>query len=158
MSVTDESEILYRRELYDGILSRRFFAFIFDLVVITIVSMVAGFVVLLLGVVTFGLGWLLYLIFMPLVIAGYLAFTLGGPDAATPGMKITGIQMRLHDGSRTGPFGAMLHGLLFYISISILTPFVVLVGLFTERGRLLHDLILGTYIVRSDYLLHRGRG
>ncbi|MEH6725733.1 MAG: RDD family protein, partial [Hyphomicrobiales bacterium] len=116
------------------------------------------FVVLLLGVVTFGLGWLLYLIFMPLVIAGYLAFTLGGPDAATPGMKITGIQMRLHDGSRTGPFGAMLHGLLFYISISILTPFVVLVGLFTERGRLLHDLILGTYIVRSDYLLHRGRG
>lgn len=152
MSVTDESDFLYRRELFDGILSRRVFAFIIDLFAITLVSMIAGFVVLLLGLATFGLGWLLYLVFMPLIIAGYLAFTLGGPDAATPGMRITSIQMRLHDGSRTGPFGAMLHGFLFYLSISFLTPFVVLVGLFTDRGRLLHDLILGTYIVRSDYL------
>jgi uncharacterized RDD family membrane protein YckC len=158
MSVTGESNLLYRKELYDGVLSRRILAFIFDLIVITIVSMIAGFAVLLLGVVTFGLGWLLYLIFMPLVIAGYLAFTLGGPDAATPGMKIAGIQMRLYDGSRTGPFGAMLHGLLFYLSISILTPFILLVGLFTDRGRLLHDLLLGTYIVRSDYLSRPGFG
>lgn len=152
MSVMNESDMLNRRELYDGVLSRRIFAFLIDFIMIAIVSLVAGFAVLLLGIATFGLGWLLYLIFMPLVIAGYLAFTLGGPDAATPGMKMTGIQMRLHDSTRTGPFGAMLHGLLFYLSISFLTPFVVLVGLFTERGRLLHDLILGTYIVRSDYL------
>ncbi len=152
MSVAEESDILYRRELYDGILSRRVLAFLIDFVAITLVSMIAGFVVLILGFVTWGLGWLLYLIFLPLVIAGYLAFTLGGPDSATPGMKVVRLQMRLHDGSRTGPFGAMLHGLLFYLSISFLTPFVVLVGLFTDRGRLLHDLILGTYIVRSEYL------
>nr|WP_306266024.1 RDD family protein [Pararhizobium sp. IMCC3301] len=152
MSVLEEIDITSRRELYDGILSRRVFAFLFDFIAISIVSVVAALVVFFLGIFTFGLGWALYLIFMPLVIAGYLAFTLGGPDAATPGMKIMGIQMRLHDGSRTGPFGAMVHGLLFYLSVSFLTPFVLLVGLFTQRGRLLHDLVLGTYIVRSDYL------
>tara|TARA_R110002124_G_scaffold81527_2_gene214933 strand:- start:17675 stop:18133 length:459 start_codon:yes stop_codon:yes gene_type:complete len=152
MSVLEEMDITSRRELYDGILSRRVFAFVFDFIAISIVSVVAALVVFFLGIFTFGLGWALYLIFMPLVIAGYLAFTLGGPDAATPGMRIMGIQMRLHDGSRTGPFGAMVHGLLFYLSVSFLTPFVLLVGLFTQRGRLLHDLVLGTYIVRSDYL------
>lgn len=152
MSVLHEMDITSRRELYDGILSRRVFAFIFDFIAISIVSIVAALAVFFLGIFTFGLGWALYLIFMPLVIAGYLAFTLGGPDAATPGMKIMGIQMRLHDGSRAGPFGAMAHGLLFYLSVSFLTPFVLLVGLFTQRGRLLHDLVLGTYIVRSDYL------
>lgn len=152
MSVVNESDILYRRELYDGVLSRRAFAFIIDLVVMGIVLLFAGLVVLLLGVATFGVGWLLYLILGPLTVAGYLALTLGGPDAATIGMKMMRIQMRLHDGSKTGPFGAMLHGLLFYLSISFLTPFVVLVGLFTERGRLLHDLILGTYIIRREFL------
>lgn len=152
MTAIDRMDIPSRRELYDGIVSRRAFAYIFDIVIVSLVSIVAAIAVFFLGIVTFGLGWLLFLVFMPLVLAAYLAFTLGGPSAATPGMKMAGIQMRLYDGSRSGPLGAMLHGLLFYISITVLTPFIVLVGLFTARGRLLHDLVLGTYMVRSDYL------
>lgn len=152
MTAIDRSDIPSRSELYDGIVSRRVFAYVFDIVIVSLVSIVAAVAVFFLGIFTFGLGWLLFTIFMPLVLAAYLAFTLGGPDAATPGMKMAGIQMRLYDGSRSGPLGAMLHGLLFYISITVLTPFIVLVGLFTARGRLLHDLVLGTYMVRSDYL------
>lgn len=152
MTMIDRSDIPARQELYDGIISKRVFAYIFDIVIVTLVSIVAAIAVFLLGIFTFGLGWLLFLIFMPLVLAAYLAFTLGGPDAATPGMKMAGIQLRLYDGGLVGPFGAIMHGLLFYISITVLTPFIVLVGLFTARGRLLHDLVLGTYAVRSDYL------
>ncbi|MEP0522274.1 MAG: RDD family protein [Hyphomicrobiales bacterium] len=152
MTAIDRMDIPSRAELYDGIVSRRVFAYIFDIVIVSLVSIVAAIAVFFLGIFTFGLAWLLFLIFMPLVLAAYLAFTLGGPDAATPGMKMAGIQMRLYDGGRSGPLGAMLHGLLFYISITVLTPFIILVGLFTARGRLLHDLVLGTYVVRSDYL------
>lgn len=152
MTAIDRSDIPARTELYDGIVSKRVFAYIFDFVIVSLVSIAAAIAVFFLGIFTFGLGWLLFAVFMPMVLAAYLAFTLGGPDAATPGMKMVGIQMRLYDGGRSGPLGAILHGLLFYISITVLTPFIVLVGLFTARGRLLHDLVLGTYMVRTDYL------
>ena len=38
--------------------------------------------------------------------------------------------------------GAM-HAVLFWISVSVLSPLVLLVGLFNGRRRLLHDVVLG---------------
>jgi uncharacterized RDD family membrane protein YckC len=45
--------------------------------------------------------------------------------------------------------GAM-HAVLFWVSISFLTPLVLLIGLFNGRRRLLHDIILGTVVVNSS--------
>jgi len=45
--------------------------------------------------------------------------------------------------------GAM-HAVLFWVSISFLTPLIVLVGLFNGRRRLLHDIILGTVVINSS--------
>jgi uncharacterized RDD family membrane protein YckC len=42
-----------------------------------------------------------------------------------------------------------MHAVLFWVSISFLTPFVVLVGLFNGRRRLLHDIVLGTVVINS---------
>src|SRR5207237_605809 len=39
---------------------------------------------------------------------------------------------------------------LSWVSVSFLTPLVVLVGLFNGRRRLLHDIILGTVIINSS--------
>jgi len=39
---------------------------------------------------------------------------------------------------------------LFWVSISFLSPFVVLVGLFNGRRRLLHDFVLGTVIINNS--------
>jgi uncharacterized RDD family membrane protein YckC len=36
------------------------------------------------------------------------------------------------------------------MSVSFLTPLVLLVGLFNGRRRLLHDIILGTIIINSS--------
>ena len=44
---------------------------------------------------------------------------------------------------------ALLHALGFWFSVSLLTPFILLVALFTARKQLLHDLVLGTVAVRS---------
>jgi uncharacterized RDD family membrane protein YckC len=39
---------------------------------------------------------------------------------------------------------------LFWVSISFLSPLVLLVGLFNSRRRLLHDFILGTVVINSS--------
>jgi uncharacterized RDD family membrane protein YckC len=50
---------------------------------------------------------------------------------------------------RAAGIGAV-HAILFWISVSALTPFVVIVGLFNGRRRLLHDFLLGTVVVNSE--------
>jgi uncharacterized RDD family membrane protein YckC len=39
---------------------------------------------------------------------------------------------------------------LFWAANAILTPFILLVGLFTRHKRLLHDMALGTVVVRAQ--------
>jgi uncharacterized RDD family membrane protein YckC len=39
---------------------------------------------------------------------------------------------------------------VFYISVSVLSPFVLLLGLFNARGRLLHDFVLGTVVINNS--------
>jgi uncharacterized RDD family membrane protein YckC len=39
---------------------------------------------------------------------------------------------------------------LFWISISVLSPFVLLIGLFNGRRRLLHDMLLGTVVINNS--------
>jgi uncharacterized RDD family membrane protein YckC len=42
------------------------------------------------------------------------------------------------------------HAVLFWVSVSVLSPLVLLVGLFNGRRRLLHDVVLGTVIINSS--------
>jgi uncharacterized RDD family membrane protein YckC len=39
---------------------------------------------------------------------------------------------------------------LFWISVSVLSPLILLVGLFNGRRRLLHDIVLGTVIINNS--------
>jgi len=39
---------------------------------------------------------------------------------------------------------------LFWAANVLLTPLILLATLFTDRKRTLHDLLLGTVVVRSD--------
>ncbi|MGB8429559.1 MAG: hypothetical protein WCE72_07045, partial [Pseudolabrys sp.] len=42
-----------------------------------------------------------------------------------------------------------VHAVAFWFTVSFFTPFVLLVAFFNERGRLLHDIILGTVIINN---------
>jgi uncharacterized RDD family membrane protein YckC len=37
----------------------------------------------------------------------------------------------------------------YWVSVSFLTPLIVVVGFFNRRGQLLHDLVLGTVLVNT---------
>ncbi len=139
-------------ELFEGILSKRIVAFIVDAVLIVALMIPAALVVLLLGLVTLGIGWFLFPPLFAIVALGYVALTLGGPASATVGMRMTGVEMRTWAGQKMFPLLAIMHALIFWFSIGLLTPLILLVGLFTYRNQLLHDLLLGVVALNSGPL------
>src|SRR5690606_27275654 len=110
--------------LYDGVRTKRIFAFCIDVIAIALLTFAAGVVVFFLGIFTLGLGWLIYPILWQAVALAYTAFTLGGVNAATPGMRAMGLEMRLWYGARPYPLLAAMHALLFWFSVTLLTPLV----------------------------------
>lgn len=134
---------------YSGVLSRRVFAFIIDYMLVALLWIPAAVVVFFLGILTLGLGWLLYPILFFIVAGLYFGMSLAGAAQATPGMRAMGIAMVRLDGRKLDFVTAIAHLALFWILNSILTPLILLAGLFVERSRLVHDLLLGTATIRT---------
>jgi uncharacterized RDD family membrane protein YckC len=140
-------------ELFRSVLTRRVFAFIIDIILLSIPVVLAVVFIAVFGLVTLGLGWALFWLVSPASVIWALVYygaTLGGPHSATIGMRVMDLELRTWYGA-PGYFllGAM-HAVLFWISISVLSPFVLLVGLFNSRRRLLHDFVLGTVIINNS--------
>jgi uncharacterized RDD family membrane protein YckC len=139
-------------ELFEGVLARRVLAFAVDVVIILAPVALAFVFIILFGLVTFGLGWaLLWLLYPGTVIWGvvYYGSTLGGPASATIGMRVMGVEMRTWYGAPCYFVLGAVHAVAFYVSMSTLTPLVLLVGFFNERHRLLHDIVLGTVVINN---------
>ena len=144
-------------ELFEGILSRRVFAFLIDCVIMGILVTVAMFVAGILGFVTFGLAWLSIPVIVPVTFIAYYAVTLGSPARATLGMRAMDIVLTPTRDTTLDGWMAMIHVVVFWISTTILTPFIVLIGLFTNRRQLLHDMIVGTLMVRRSPMVRHWR-
>ena len=140
-------------ELFRGVLTRRVFAFLIDLIVLSVPVILGYIFIALFGVITLGLGWVLFWLAWPASVIWaivYYGASLGGPHSATVGMRVMDLELRTFYGA-PGYFvlGAM-HAVLFWVSVSFLSPLVVLVGLFNGRRRLLHDIVLGTVIINNS--------
>lgn len=136
--------------LYDGVRTRRILAFLIDYALVLVLVVMSVPVVGLLGIATFGVGWLLYAVLGPLVALAYVAWTVGGPNQATWGMQWMDVRIVRYDGQGIDWMTAIVHAVLFWAANTILTPFILLIGLFTRHKRLLHDLALGTVVVRNS--------
>ena len=42
-----------------------------------------------------------------------------------------------------------VHAIAFWVTVSFLTPFILLVGFFNDRRRLLHDMLVGTIVINN---------
>lgn len=136
--------------VYDGVRTRRVIAFLVDYLIVGLLMIPFAVLVLLLGILTLGLGWMLFGILFPAVALIYIWTTLGGPNQATVGMRMLDIRLERLDGQKVDGMLAVVHSVLFWAANAILTPLVLLVTLFTDRKRALHDLLLGTVIARTD--------
>ena len=139
-------------ELFEGVLARRVVAFFIDLIIITIPIVFAAVVIALFGLFTFGLGWFLYWVLPPAATIWaifYYGLTFGSPASATLGMRAMDLEMRIWYGSPVYFLLGAVHAIVFWITVSALTPLILLVGLFNERHRLLHDMLVGTIVINN---------
>ena len=139
-------------ELFEGVLARRVVAFIVDFVIISIPVVLAAMFIFAFGIVTLGLGFALYWLLPSATVIWaivYFGVTLGGPTSATLGMRVMDLEMRTWYGAPAYFVLGAVHAVAFWFTVSFFTPFVLLVAFFNERGRLLHDIILGTVIINN---------
>jgi uncharacterized RDD family membrane protein YckC len=138
----------YRQADVSGVIAGRIGALLVDFVVIGVLCAIFAFALLVMGVFTFGLSWLLLAPLWPTVALLYNGITISGPRRGTIGQRMFGVEIRTVSG-RTAPFiVAAAHAVLFYVSVTTLTPLVLLIGLVREDRRLLHDLLAGLIAVR----------
>ncbi|HEV2901476.1 MAG TPA: RDD family protein [Pseudaminobacter sp.] len=135
---------------YDGVLTRRVFAFLLDYLIVALLTIPFAILIAIFGILTLGLGWMLFGILVPAVALVYVWNTLGGRNQATVGMRMMGIRLERLDGSRVDGMLAVVHSVLFWGLNVVLTPLILLATLFTDRKRTVHDLLLGTVVTRSD--------
>lgn len=136
--------------IYEGVLSKRVLAFLLDYLIVGLLLIPFAILVLLLGLLTFGLGWMLFAILAPAVALTYVWVTLGGPNQATTGMRLMGIRLERLDGLPVDGLLAIVHTVLFWAGNTVLTPLILLATLFLDRKRTVHDLLLGTVVIRDD--------
>ena len=93
---------------------------------------------------------MLYGILPPAVAILYVWNTLGGRKQATSGMQMMSIRLERIDGGRIDGMLAVVHSVLFWAGNVVLTPLILLATLVLDRKRTVHDLLLGTVVLRSD--------
>jgi uncharacterized RDD family membrane protein YckC len=134
---------------FDGVRTRRVIAFCVDYLLIGLLLIPVGILIFILGFFTIGLGWMLFGIIGPLTALLYVAMTLGGRHQSTLGMRLMGIRLERLDGGAVDPLLAIVHTVLFWAANAILTPLILLATLFLSYKRTLHDLLIGTVVVRK---------
>jgi uncharacterized RDD family membrane protein YckC len=137
--------------LTEGVLTRRLFAWLIDVLLIGLILAALWVLLLLFGLLTLGLG-LPLLGVLPFIPFCYNWLFVAGRASATPGQQALGLAVRRNDD--LGPpslLQALVFTLVFYLTLAA-TGLLLLVALFTVRRRTLHDLASGLVVVRTRAL------
>jgi uncharacterized RDD family membrane protein YckC len=136
-------------EFYDGIIFKRVIAYVIDVVAISIILGIVFVGLGLLGLVTFGVAWGIMGIVLFLIPFAYHTILIGGSQSATIGMRFMDLEVRRWIGGRPDYVQAAVQTILFYGSIALTAWLVLLVALFGDAGRCLHDYLSGTVVVNN---------
>jgi uncharacterized RDD family membrane protein YckC len=148
MTVTTLPDPVTAPDLFDGVLTRRVFAWLLDFFLIAVLTGVLALIGLLMGFLTFGLAWLGLPLAFPAAALLYYFVTLGIGAAATPGMALMDLRLTSTSEAPLNAGRRLAHPLLFWIGMWICWPVSLAIALFTPRRQMLHDLVLGMLMVR----------
>jgi uncharacterized RDD family membrane protein YckC len=129
-------------EFYEGVTARRLTAWLFDLLIIGLLTAVA---------IPFTLFTALFYIPALYLFVGFIYRTVFiAGRSATPGMRLTGIEFRGSDGRRFDLGSAFLHTLGYTLSWAIapLQLVSVILMMTNQRGQGLTDLVMGSVAIR----------
>lgn len=131
----------YQAVFYDGVPAKRFFAWLIDVVIITLITILLGLVTLTL---VFWIWPLVYLIVSFL----YRSATIAG-GSATIGMRIMNIQLRGSTGARLSGGEAIIHTLAYLTCAAFAIPQLISLVLIVigDKHQGLHDLLIGSAMI-----------
>ena len=134
-------------EFFARVTLKRVVAYLVDFAIIGILSLAALAAFWILGVLSFGLLSPLFAVVLPLIPLTYHTAFIGGPESATPGMRLFGLEVHRMEGDRPGYLQAALLTVVFYVSVGVTGWLILLVALFNGRGRTFHDYLCGTVTI-----------
>jgi uncharacterized RDD family membrane protein YckC len=134
-------------DLYDGLALRRAAGYLVD--ALLLLALIAG--LWLLVILSLGLLWPLKVLVTPLLPVAYHTYFVGR-SGATPGMQLMDVEIRSWTGRRPDYVQAFLMTVLFYVSVLPTGFLVLVVALFNDRQRTLHDFLAGTLGIRRSRL------
>ena len=134
----------------EGVLRRRFVAYLVDLLIIFAWMALLSIVIGIFGIITLGLGWALYAALVPGTAILYSAVTVGGSKQSTIGMRMMGLRVMRLSGGRVDWVSAGVHALLFYLAASTFLLWVldIIIGIARDDRRMGHDLLVGLMVAR----------
>ncbi|WP_096704395.1 RDD family protein [Magnetospirillum sp. 15-1] len=140
---------------YMGITARRIYAYLIDLVVVGLLLGMMWIAAIIVGALTFTLLWPVMLLLIALTPIAYHTLTIGGPRAATLGMRAAGIRVMsvganaFDDNGRPSLLQAAVQTVCFYGSVAVTCWLILGVALFNPRRRTVHDMLAGTVVVND---------
>jgi uncharacterized RDD family membrane protein YckC len=141
-----EAEWLSNPALYEGVFSRRVFAYLLDALLAFLFCVLIGLATCMMPVVSVPT----FLFGTPVVHFILAAATIGGRRAATPGMRALGLRTIAWNGENPGPLRGIIMTAMFYLSVPATGFLILIFGFFDPRGRLLHDHLAGILVYRAE--------
>jgi uncharacterized RDD family membrane protein YckC len=131
----------YEAEFYDGVLPKRFFAWVIDVVIVLALSLLAVFL-------TLGMAIFVFPFFYLSIAAVYRSATIAS-GSATLGMRIMHLQLRGPQGARLSTGEAILHTLSYLTVSAFVIPHLISLGLMAggARNQGLPDLLIGSAMI-----------
>lgn len=132
---------------FEGVRHKRVLAFLIDFCLLLALSAVWWVFGWIFSLLTLFLAWPLVALGAVLLPLAYHSYFIGAAGNATPGMRVMGVRVLAWNGNEVSFPQAILQTLVFYATVPLTHGLVLLVSLFNERGRCLHDLLCGTVVV-----------
>ncbi|MDP6706669.1 MAG: RDD family protein [Alphaproteobacteria bacterium] len=142
-----DDEALSAPEYYDGIRLKRIFAYLIDVLIVTVLVLAWWLVGTILSILTLFASWPLVVLGAVLLPIAYHSCFISAERNATPGMRAMGVRVAVWHGGNPGFPQALLQTVLFYATVPTTQGLVLLVSFFNDRGRCLHDILCGTVVV-----------
>ncbi|WP_419904141.1 RDD family protein [Kiloniella sp.] len=131
----------------EGVPFKRVFAYTLDLIILSFVGLAIGFAVSVLTLISIGLLSPLFVLLSLLPLAYHSYFL--SQHGATPGMNAMGIRMVTMDGENPTLVHAGIATIIFYLSVPATSFLILIVMLFNNERRTLHDLLTNTIVVND---------
>ena len=127
---THEPDPLSHPELFDGVVFKRVVGYLIDALILGGAVLFLWFLV----VVTLGLLGPAAALITPLLPLAYHTLLIGGPNSATIGMRLMGVEVRRLDGGRPDIVQALIQTLLFYATLAF-TGLLLVIALSNDKRR-----------------------